>query len=62
MTDVIATKQPKAAEALDDSSLIDVARPHRGSYIDAAYCCNPLSKTEWRDLSACYNSEPCKNG
>ena len=25
MTDVIATKQPKAAEALDDSSLIDVA-------------------------------------
>jgi len=38
MTGVIATKQPKTAEALDDGSLIDVARSHGSSYIDAAYC------------------------
>jgi len=35
MTDVTARKRPKVAEALDDGSLIDVARPHRSSYVDA---------------------------
>ena len=39
MTDVIATQRRKVAEALDDGGLIDVARPHRSSYVglDAAY-------------------------
>jgi len=38
MKDVIATQRRKVAEALDDGGLIDVARPHRSSYVDAAYC------------------------
>jgi len=38
MTDVIATQRRKVAEALDDGSVIDVARPHRSCYIYTAYC------------------------